>query len=106
MSSIFTKILEWEIPGDIVFQDETIFVIKDINPLDTTHLLIIPKEELQSINNISEKNKNIVANLFLCWVKLAKELGLKDSYELKMNAWDKQEVPHIHMHLLSDREIK
>ena len=101
MASLFTKILLWEIPWDIVFQNNNMFVIKDINPLDTTHLLIIPKEEIDSINHISEKD--IITEMFECWVKLAKDFGLTDWYQLRINAWDKQEIPHIHMHLISDR---
>jgi len=60
MSSIFTKILKGEIKGDIIYQTENIFVIRDINPEEKTHLLIIPKEELISTSDLDEKNISII----------------------------------------------
>jgi len=60
MSSLFTKILNKEIPSEMVFENDTLFVIKDVNPEDTTHLLIIPKEEIDSINNLEEKHKELM----------------------------------------------
>ncbi|MCD5380406.1 HIT domain-containing protein [Candidatus Gracilibacteria bacterium] len=106
MSSLFTKILQGTIPGDILYQDDIIFVIKDINPLDNTHLLIIPKDEIDSINNLDNDNKDIIREMYACGIKLVKQFGLEDGYYLRINAGDKQEVPHIHMHLVSDRIMK
>lgn len=103
MSSLFTKILNKEIPSEMVFENDTLFVIKDVNPEDTTHLLIIPKEEIDSINNLEEKHKELMWEMFLVAKKLANDLGLLDWYKLIVNAWDYQEVPHIHMHLISRR---
>jgi len=103
MSSLFTKILNKEIPSEMVFENDNLFVIKDINPEDTTHLLIIPKEEIDSINNLEEKHKELMWEMFLVAKKLANDLGLLDWYKLIVNAWDYQEVPHIHMHLISRR---
>jgi histidine triad (HIT) family protein len=60
MSSLFTKILNKEIPSEMVYENENIFVIKDVNPEDTTHLLIIPKEEIDSINNLEENHKELM----------------------------------------------
>lgn len=103
MSSLFTKILNKEIPSEMVFENDTLFVIKDVNPEDTTHLLIIPKEEIDSINNLEEKHKELMWEMFFVAKKLANDLGLLDWYQLRVNAWDYQEVPHIHMHLISRR---
>jgi len=103
MSSLFTKILNKEIPSEMVYENDNIFVIKDINPEDTTHLLIIPKEEIDSINNLEEKHKELMWEMFFVAKKVASDLGLLDWYQLRVNAWDYQEVPHIHMHLISRR---
>jgi len=103
MSSLFTKILNKEIPSEMVYENDNIFVIKDVNPEDTTHLLIIPKEEIDSINNLEEKHKGLIWEMFFVAKKVASDLGLLDWYQLRVNAWDYQEVPHIHMHLISRR---
>jgi histidine triad (HIT) family protein len=60
MPTLFTKILNKEIPSEIIFENNNIFVIKDINPEDKTHLLIIPKEEISSINSLEEKHKELM----------------------------------------------
>jgi len=101
MSSIFTKILNWKIPWEIIYQTEDIFVIQDINPEEKTHLLIIPKEEITSINNLDEKNISIIWKMHLVAIEVAKKEGVEKGYKLRINVWDYQEIPHIHMHLLS-----
>ena len=103
MSSLFTKILNKEIPSEMVFENDNLFVIKDVNPEDTTHLLIIPKEEIDSINNLEEKHKELMWEMFLVAKKLATDLNLLDWYKLRVNVWDYQDIPHIHMHLISRR---
>ncbi|MDQ7009085.1 MAG: HIT domain-containing protein [Candidatus Gracilibacteria bacterium] len=103
MSSLFTRILNKEIPSEMVYENENLFVIKDINPEDTTHLLIIPKEEIESINNLEEKHKELMGDMFLTAKKIAKELGINEGYKLIVNTGDYQDIPHIHMHLISRR---
>lgn len=102
--SIFTKIIAREIPSDIVYEDSEIIVIKDINPKAKTHLLIIPKKEIPTINDLVEEDKNLIANMFFVAKKLAKDLWISEWYQLHFNVWKKgwQEVNHIHLHLLSD----
>jgi len=104
MTSIFTKIINKEIPSEILYEDKEIFVIKDINPKAKTHLLIIPKKEIATINDLEEVDKNLIANMFFVAKHLAKELNIEDGYQLHFNVWKKwwQEVMHIHLHLLSD----
>jgi histidine triad (HIT) family protein len=65
MSSIFTKILNGEIPSEILYETSTVFVIRDINPEDKTHLLIIPKEEIASLNDINKNNEKIMLEIIL-----------------------------------------
>ncbi len=101
MSSIFTKILEWEIPWEIIYQNETVFVIKDIIPEEKTHFLIIPKEEIASISDLDSSSISIIWEMHLVAQIVADTFGIKKGYKLRINVWDYQEIPHIHMHLLS-----
>ena len=104
MSSIFTKIINKEIPAEIVYEQDDIIVIKDINPQVKTHLLIIPKKEIPTINDLAESDRNLIAEMFFVAKKIAKDLGVEEWYKLKFNVGEKwgQEVFHIHLHLLSD----
>lgn len=104
MTSIFTKIINREISSDIVYEQDDIIVIKDIAPEAKTHLLIIPKKEIPTINDIEESDRELIAEMFFVAKKVAWDLGIAEGYKLKFNVWEKwgQVVPHIHLHLLSD----
>lgn len=102
--SIFTKIIAREIPASIIYENENIIVIKDIAPKAKTHLLIIPKKPIPTINDIQEEDGALIAEIFFVAKKIAYELGVQEWYKLQFNVWEKgwQEVMHIHLHLLSD----
>ncbi len=102
--SIFTKIINKEIPATIIYEDLQIIVIKDINPKAKIHLLIIPKKEIPTINDLENEDSELIANMFFVAKKVAKDLWIEQWYKLSFNVWEKwwQEVMHIHMHLLSD----
>jgi len=102
--SIFTKIIAGEIPSEKLYEDEKIIVIKDINPKAKTHLLIIPKKEIPTINDLEFEDRELVADMFFVAKRLAKDLWITEGYKLNFNVWAKggQEVMHIHLHLLSD----
>jgi len=104
MSSIFTKIIDREIPADIFYEDDEIIVIKDINPKAKIHLLIIPKKEIPTINDLQEEDKELLSDMFFVAKNIAKDLGIEEWYQLHFNVWPKwgQEVMHIHLHLTSD----
>jgi len=104
MASIFTKIINWEIPSDKIYEDSEIIAIKDINPKAKHHILIIPKKEIPTINDLQEEDKNLLANMFFVAKKIAKDLNIEEWYKLLFNVWEKwwQEVMHIHLHLLSE----
>lgn len=104
MSSIFTKIINREIPSDIVFENESIIVIKDIFPKAKIHLLIIPKKEIATINDLQETDKELLFDMFSIAKKLAQDLQITEGYQLHFNVGPKgwQEVMHIHLHLMSD----
>lgn len=102
--SIFTKIINWEIPADVVYEQENIIVIKDINPQAKVHILIIPKKEIETINHLKEEDSQLISDMFFVAKKVSKMLWVSEWYKLLFNVWKKwwQEVMHIHMHLLSD----
>ncbi len=102
--SIFTKIINREIPSDIVYEQDNIIVIRDIAPRAKTHLLIIPKKEIETINDLKLEDSKLIAEMFFVAQKVAKDLKITEGYKLAFNVWKKwwQEVMHIHMHLLSD----
>ncbi len=104
MASIFTKIINREIPAEIVYEDNEIIVIKDINPKAKIHLLIIPKKEIKTINDLEEQDRDLIANMFFIAKKIAKDLKVEEGYQLHFNVGKKwgQEVEHIHLHFLSD----
>lgn len=102
--SIFTKIISREIPSEIIYEQENIIVIKDIAPKAKTHLLIIPKKEIPTINDLMEEDRDLIAEMFFVAKKVAKNLWIDEWYQLHFNVWKKwwQEVMHIHMHLMSN----
>lgn len=104
MASIFTKIILWEIPSTKLYEDAQIIAIRDINPQASTHILIIPKKEIPTINDISPDDTLLIGNMFQLAKNLAHELGISQGYQLKFHVWEKwgQEIMHIHLHLLSD----
>ncbi len=102
--TLFMKIINREIPADIIYEQDDIIVIKDINPKAKTHLLIIPKKIIPTINDIQEVDRFLIAEMFFVAKKVAKDLWIEDWYKLQFNVWEKwwQEVMHIHLHLLSN----
>lgn len=104
MTSIFTKIINREIPAEIVYETENLIAIKDINPKAKTHILIIPKKEIATINDLEIEDREVLADMFFAAKKIAFDLWISDWYKLHFNVWERwwQEVFHIHLHLLSN----
>lgn len=105
MGSVFTKIINREIPSDIVYEQDNLIVIRDINPIAKTHLLIIPKKEIVTVDDIEEVDRNLVSDMFFVAKKVASDLGITGAYQLHFNVGKEwwQEVMHIHMHLTSKK---
>lgn len=104
MASIFTKIILREIPSEIVYEQDNLIVIKDIFPKAKTHLLIIPKKEIPTINDLQQEDATLLSDMFFVAQKLAKQFGIDQWYQLHFNVWPQgwQEVMHIHLHMTSD----
>ena len=108
MSTIFTKIINREIPADIIYEDDEILAFNDINPQAPIHILIIPKKEIKTINDIHSEDTAIIGRLFLIAKKIAKQVDIsEDGYRVVMNCneYGGQSVYHIHLHLIGGRKL-
>ncbi len=108
MDCLFCKIINREIPADIVYEDEHMLAFNDINPQAPTHMLIIPKRHIATLNDIEEADLALVGRLQYTAAKLAKEAGFaEEGYRVLMNCNEKggQTVYHIHMHLMGGRRF-
>ncbi|HPU35890.1 MAG TPA: histidine triad nucleotide-binding protein [Bacillota bacterium] len=106
---IFCKIANREIPADIVYENEKVLVFKDINPAAPVHLLVIPKKHISTLFDLSEGDSDIMGQVQLASVRVARELNLgEQGFRLVCNCGREagQEVMHIHYHLLAGRPFK
>jgi histidine triad (HIT) family protein len=106
---LFLKIIRREIPADIVYETDEVIAFRDINPQAPTHILIIPKLLIPTINDIKVDQDALVGKLVLAAQYLAKEEGLaEEGYRLVMNCNQAggQAVYHIHLHLLGGRQME
>ena len=106
--TIFKKIIDREIPADIVFEDEACLAFRDVAPQAPTHVLLIPKKEIASIDQLSQDDQQLVGHLWLVIRDLARSLGLGDGYRVVVNCgvWGGQTVDHLHFHLLGGRQLE
>jgi histidine triad (HIT) family protein len=107
--TIFSKIIKREIPADIVYEDGDILAFRDVSPQAPTHILIIPKKPIPTVNDLEAVDAALVGKLLLVAKKLAAEQGLaEDGYRLVMNCNTNggQTVYHLHLHLLGGRQFK
>jgi histidine triad (HIT) family protein len=104
---VFDKIITGQIPSSVVYQDDTVFAFKDINPKAPVHILIIPKKHIASISDINLEDLPLMGHLLESAKIIASQLGLK-SYKLVINNGTDagQVVMHLHMHMLSGKKIE
>lgn len=105
MPTIFTKIINREIPADIVYEDEHVVAFRDLNPQAPTHVLIIPREEIPGLASLPETGDH--QYILNAAKKIAEQEGLTDGYRLVFNQGEAagQTVPHLHGHLLGGRTL-
>jgi len=106
MDCLFCKIAKHEIPANVVYEDEDIIAFKDINPQAPVHLLIVPKEHVASIMEITEDKKEIVNKIVKVAQNLAQQNNIDNNgFRLVVNTGDDggQTVKHLHFHLLGGR---
>ena len=105
--TIFGKIIDREVPADIVYEDDLCLAFHDVNPQAPTHVLVIPKKEIPSLADVGDEDTELIGHLFLTVRKLAEQLALKNGYRAVINcgADGGQSVDHLHIHLLGERQM-
>ena len=109
MDCLFCSIAAGSIPADIVYEDDQVVAFRDINPQAPTHLLIIPRLHISTLNDLDSNNHSLIGNMAYIAKQLAEKEGHADNgYRLTMNCNDDggQTVYHIHMHLLAGRAMQ
>ena len=108
MTTIFTKIINREIPADIVYEDDLCLAFRDVNPQAPTHVLLIPKKEIPRLVDATPEDQALLGHLMITANKIAQQLGVGDAFRLAVNngADAGQSVFHLHLHLLAGRAFK
>ena len=102
-------ILDKQIESEIIYEDDEIFAINDINPVAPVHILVVPKKRINTINDLSEEDQNLVGKIVLVAKNLAKKTNINESgYRLLWNTNKDamQTVFHIHLHLIGGEKLK
>ena len=108
MSTIFTQIINREIPADIVYEDDFCLAFRDINPQAPVHVLLIPKKEIVSMATAKIEDQAVLGHLMVKASEIASTLGLSENgYRLVVNTNEDagQSVFHLHIHILGGRKL-
>ena len=107
--SVFELILSGEIESEIIYEDDDIFAINDINPVARVHILVIPKKKIATINDLNDTDTNLAGKMIIVAKRLAYETGIDGTgYRLLFNTNGDamQTVFHIHLHLIGGEKLK
>jgi histidine triad (HIT) family protein len=105
---IFCRIIAGEIPAEFVYRDEEIVAFRDVNPVAPTHILVLPREHIQSVQDLRPEHEGLAGRMILRAKALAEEEGVATTgYRLVVNsgADGGQIVPHLHLHLIGGRRL-
>ena len=104
---LFCKIINGEIPSSKVYEDELCYAFRDLAPMAPTHILVIPKAHVASVDGIIKENSSVVAHIFEVIPQIAKAEGLTNGYRVVSNCGPDagQTVPHLHFHILGGKEL-
>ncbi len=106
--TIFKKIIDGEIPADVVYDDEHCLAFRDVNPQAPIHILVIPKKEIPSLEGADQEDQGLLGHLLLRVAEIARSQGLEvDGYRVVANIGPDggQSVDHLHFHLLGGRSL-
>lgn len=109
MDCLFCKIATKEIPSSVVYEDELVLAFRDIEPQAPSHILIIPKQHITSVNDINDDNCCIIGHIFKVVAEIAKKEGIsEDGYRIVTNIGNNagQSVKHLHFHMLGGRLLQ
>ena len=104
---LFCKIIKGDIPSTKVYEDDVVYAFRDINPQAPTHILVIPKAHLSSVNDVNIVNSVVVAHIFEVIPQIAAAEGLTGGYRVVSNCGPDagQTVHHLHFHILGGKEL-
>lgn len=105
---IFCKIVNKEVPAEILYEDDEIIAFNDVHPIAPVHILVIPKKHINSVNNLAMSDVNLMGTVILVAKKLAEDKGIaSDGYKLLFRVGEHggQEVPHVHVHLIGGAQL-
>ena len=107
MNCLFCKIIAGDIPSSKVYEDETVYAFRDIAPQAPTHILVVPKAHLESVDAITPENSAVVAHIFEVIPQIARAEGLENGYRVVSNCGDDagQTVHHLHFHILGGKKL-
>ena len=107
MDCLFCKIVAGQIPSTKVYEDELVFAFRDIAPQAPTHILVIPKNHMASVNEVNGENSAVVAHIFQVIPQIAAAEGLTGGYRVVSNCGPDagQTVNHLHFHILGGKEL-
>lgn len=108
MNCLFCKIIKREISAEILCENSDILAFRDINPQAPTHILVIPKKHIATVNDVEEKDQSLMGQMILTARNIAAQEGIADKgYRLVLNTNDEggQEIHHIHLHILGGRKM-
>jgi histidine triad (HIT) family protein len=105
--TIFSKIIRREIPADIVYEDDLVLAFRDIQPQAPVHILVIPKQPIESIATVTTQDRELLGHLLVTIQKIAVKEALVNGYRVVTNigADGGQSVSHLHFHLLGQRQM-
>jgi histidine triad (HIT) family protein len=106
--TLFEKIIARQIPANIVYEDNEVIAIRDIDPKAPTHILVITKKPIPSLNDLTDGDQQLIGKVILTAKNIAKSEGIDESgYRLVLNCNKEggQSVDHIHCHLLGGRQM-
>jgi len=105
--TLFTKIINKQIPADIVYEDELCFAFKDINPQAPVHVLLVPKKPIDMLASAQAQDQALLGHLLLAAGRIARQLKVDDAFRLVINNGEAsgQSVFHVHLHILAGRKF-
>ena len=108
MTTLFGKIIRREIPANIVYEDDLCLAFRDINPQAPTHVLLVPKKEIDMLSSATAEDQALLGHMMLAAVKVARQLGVGETFRLVVNngAEAGQSVFHLHLHILAGRTLR
>ena len=107
MDCLFCKIVAGEIPSTKVYEDDKVLAFREINPQAPVHILVIPKEHIGGVDEVTAENAAVIAHIFAKIAEIAKQEGLSDGYRVVSNIGEHgcQSVRHLHFHILGGKQL-